>query len=216
MVDRVVIIGDGGHARVLAESVGTEAVLAGHLAPAGSDRAHELLGPRLGDDTQIRSLGRSGMRLVVGLGSVDRRTIGRRRDVLALVEADAHATIVHRSAHVSSWATVAPGTFVAAGAIIGVGTRVGCGSIVNTGAIVDHDCDIGDNVHIAPGAVISGGVSIGSNSLVGVGSSIRQGIAIGPDAVIGAGSVVVHDVAAGATVFGVPARQQHRGFACTS
>ncbi|MFU7517972.1 serine acetyltransferase, partial [Clostridium sp. HCS.1] len=37
-------------------------------------------------------------------------------------------------------------------------------SIVNSGAIVEHDCKIGDFVHVAPGVTMSGSVAIGSDT----------------------------------------------------
>ena len=59
---------------------------------------------------------------------------------------------------------------------------------MNTGASVDHDCHLGDAVHIAPGAVLAGEVEVG------------------PLAFVGAGAVVTRDVGDGMTVSGNPAR----------
>jgi len=72
---------------------------------------------------------------------------------------------------------------------------------------VDHDCQIGDHVHIAPGAALSGSVMMGEGCHVGVGATVMQGKTIGQGAVVGAGAVVVDDVAPGVTVYGVPARE---------
>lgn len=49
-------------------------------------------------------------------------------------------------------------------------------------------------------------VHVGENVWIGAGALILPGVTIGDDALIGAGSVVTRDVAAGATVFGNPAR----------
>lgn len=56
--------------------------------------------------------------------------------------------------------------------------RIGKRVIVNTGSTVDHDCIIGDYVHIAPGCHISGNVVIGDGVWIGVSSCIRNNIAI--------------------------------------
>ena len=83
-------------------------------------------------------------------------------------------------------------------------------AIVNTNASVDHDCRIGEFVHVAPGVAICGGVRVGAGTLVGVGARVLPNVTIGARAVIGAGAVVVHDVPDGAMVTGVPARQAPR------
>lgn len=82
--------------------------------------------------------------------------------------------------------------------------------IVNTGASVDHDCKIGDFVHIAPHATVLGGVEIGEGTWVGAGAVIKQYLKIGANCMIGAGAVVIADVPDGTTVVGVPAREIKR------
>lgn len=88
----------------------------------------------------------------------------------------------------------------------GLGARVGCGVIVNTGAQVDHDCAIGDFVHLGPGSVLCGGVTVGPLSLVGAGANVAPGVSIGGGVVVGVGAAVIRAVADGAVVVGVPAR----------
>ena len=71
---------------------------------------------------------------------------------------------------------------------------------------VDHECVIGDGVHIAPGAHLAAGVTVERGSWVGIGSVVKGGVHIGSDVMIGAGSVVLHDISDGALAYGVPAR----------
>jgi acyl-[acyl carrier protein]--UDP-N-acetylglucosamine O-acyltransferase len=78
--------------------------------------------------------------------------------------------------------------------------------IVNTGATVDHDCRLGDFVHVAPGAHLCGGVTVDEGALLGVGCAVAPGVRIGAWATVGAAAAVVADVPAGATVIGVPAQ----------
>ena len=84
------------------------------------------------------------------------------------------------------------------------------GAIVNTNASVDHDCVIGEFVHIAPGTAIGGDVVIGDGAFVGIGARILPGRRVGAGATVGAGAVVIHDVPDGATVVGIPARPLER------
>jgi acetyltransferase-like isoleucine patch superfamily enzyme len=83
---------------------------------------------------------------------------------------------------------------------------MGRACIVNTAATIDHDCWLGDGVHVCPGTHLAGNVSIGDRAWIGIGSAVRQRLEIGADAVVGAGAAVVADVPSGKTVVGVPAR----------
>ena len=77
----------------------------------------------------------------------------------------------------------------------------------HTRAVVEHDCLIGEHVHLASGVVLCGNVQIGAETHVGAGATVIQGIRIGANVCIGAGSVVLRDIPDGAKVVGVPARE---------
>lgn len=205
MADAPVVLGAGGHARVVVDAL-PGGVAGGHVSPEPATDAR--LGPHLGGDHVIAALAKAGHGFVLGLGFVDGGGARRRAGLLEqLAAADADlVTVVHAAATVSASASIGPGAFVAAGAVLGPDVRIGRGSIVNTRASVDHDCVIGDNVHIAPGAVLSGGVRVGADSLIGVGAVVIQGITIGAGVVVGAGAVVVADLPDGVIARGVPAK----------
>ena len=80
--------------------------------------------------------------------------------------------LVHPRAYVAGPNRIGDGTVVMAGAVIQAGAVIGKHCIINTGATVDHDCVIGDYVHIAPGAHLCGHVEVGEGALVGVGVGI--------------------------------------------
>ena len=92
------------------------------------------------------------------------------------------------------------------GVVINTGSSIGIGTILNTSCIVDHDCNIGDFVHIAPNSALAGDVSVRDMALVGIGSSIVQGKTIGTNSVVGAGSVVITNIPDDVVVCGVPAK----------
>ncbi len=200
----VVVVGAGGHARVVAEAVGQDRVV-GHLSPTKGE-FNALLGPRLGDDKAVAQVEADGHSLAIGVGFVDRPSAERRSRLIKGLGAVRLATVVHQRAIVAPSAQIGAGAFVAAGAVIGTNSRIGRASIVNTGSVVDHDCQIGANVHIGPGAVLSGDVEVGDDSLIGVGATVRQGVHIGRNVIIGAGAAVIADILDGDTAVGVPAR----------
>ncbi len=130
---------------------------------------------------------------------------------LQVVQAGATlATIVHPSAIVGSGVTIGAGSVLMAGAVVNVAARIGVGCIINTRASVDHDCTIGDGVHVCPGVALAGNVSIADLAWIGIGSSVIQGRNIGSRAVVGAGSVIIRDVENDVTVVGNPARELRR------
>lgn len=204
----VIIVGGGGHARVL-----VEALRAGNVSILGitdadpAKRGGTVMGvPVLGDDSVLGQHGPGRVLLVNGLGSV--RTPAARTSLFEAFASQgfSFATVIHPRAVVASDAMLAEGAQIMAGAVIQPGVSIGRNSIVNSGAVVDHDCVIGDHVHLSPGATLSGGVRVGSGSHVGTGATVIQGISIGAGCLVAAGAVVISDVPDGATVMGVPAR----------
>lgn len=114
--------------------------------------------------------------------------------------------LIHKLSLVSSYAIVQGGVFVAANVIVAADAIIENGCIVNHAAIVDHDCKVGEYSHIGPNATLGGGVTIGRRCLIGSGVVILPNIKIGDYAVIGAGSVITKDVLKGEKMVGNPAR----------
>lgn len=116
------------------------------------------------------------------------------------------ASIVHPDATVDATAILGAGTQVLARAVVAAGVRVGKGCIVNHAASVDHECELGEGVHIAPGATLCGLVSVADAVFIGAGAVVLPRLRIGADAIVGAGAIVTRDVPAGTLVVGNPAR----------
>src|ERR1700761_9012814 len=73
--------------------------------------------------------------------------------------------IVHSKASVSPSATISAGTVVMAGAVINAMAKIGKAVICNSACVIDHECTIGDFVHVAPGAILTGNVSVGEYTI---------------------------------------------------
>ncbi len=205
----VVLIGGGGHARVVAETLAALGrAPVGYLAPEPAPDAAPFaaLGPRLGSDADIARLAGEGCVFALGTGFVEAEGAQRRAGLMARIPAGRLLTVCHPAAIVSPSAVVGAGAFLGPGAIVATGAGIGPAAIVNSGAIVEHDCRVGANVHVASGSRLAGNVTVGDNALIGAGATVRQGVSVGEGAVVGAGAAVVRDVPAGATVAGVPAR----------
>ncbi|HUE85070.1 MAG TPA: acetyltransferase [Vicinamibacterales bacterium] len=214
MPDRpgVVVLGAGGHARVVIDILMRAGLyeLRGLLDPC--PRVATVDGvPVLGGDDLLPVLRERGVTLaIVGVGSTAGGT--EREAIFANARAAGFDFVnaVHPSATVAQTVVLGCGVAVMAGAVINPGATIGDNVIVNTGAVVEHDCKIGAHAQVAPRAVLCGGVRVGEGAHVGAGATVRQGVTIGAGATVGAGAVVLGDVAAGALVFGVPARPAGR------
>ncbi len=205
-----VILGGGGHARVLIDCLQSEgrAQVHGILDPDRSRWGQTTLDvPILGGDERLAGLIGEGVNcFAVGLGGTGDNRPRRRLFELAMSLGLRPLTIRHPMAIVSRRARIGEGAQLLPGSIVNAGAQIGVNAIVNSGAIVEHDCVIGDHAHVATGARLASAVRVGAGAHVGAGATIRQGITIGENAVIGAGAVVVKDVPPNATVVGVPAR----------
>jgi len=204
----IVVLGAGGHAKVLIEALrASSAELLGIVDPDLALMGRKVMGvPVLGGDDKVMQYRPDDVQLVDGVGSV---TLPQRRTDLFekfKKRGFSFATVVHPSAVVASDVELGEGAQIMAGAIIQPGTRIGRNSIINTGASVDHDCQIGDHVHVAPGVTLSGAVTVGAGTHIGTGATVVQGVRIGSGGVVGAGALVLNDVPDKVTVMGVPAK----------
>lgn len=209
MTRLVIVLGAGGHAKVLIDALQSRSIpIEGALDNDPAKQGGKILGISIfGTDEKLKEWAPNEVVLVNALGSIE--SLLARAAVHECLRARGYSflNVVHPSAVVSSHAHLGEDVQIMAGAVVQAGTRLGDGCIVNTGALVDHDCSLGEHVHVAPRAVLSGGVTIGSNTHIGTGATIIQGIRVGSHSLIAAGAVVIYDVPDGSRVAGVPARE---------
>ena len=115
-------------------------------------------------------------------------------------------TLIHLKSIVAKDVILKEGVVIMPGVIVNTGSTIGAGSILNTSSVIDHDCVIGDFVHIAPNSTLAGDVCVKEMTFVGIGSSIIQGKTIGKNSIVGAGSVVIKDIPDNVLAYGVPAK----------
>lgn len=206
MTTGVVILGGGGHAKVVIESLRA----AGHKVAAVIDAdptPRQVAGvPVVGDDSVLSRLRGEGLtQAFVAIGDNALRfklARGLREQGFELVKA------IHPSAVVSPSAQLGVGVAIMAGAVINAETQVGDLVIINTGAVVDHDCRLGAACHLGPASALAGGVRIGERAFLGVGVRAIPNITVGADTIVGAGAVILRDLPDAVVAFGVPARLQ--------
>ncbi|MFQ5456525.1 MAG: acetyltransferase [Nitrospirota bacterium] len=209
-MERVIVLGGGGHARVLIDlfRMCGDYEIAGILDPQFRKGTKIMSLPVLGGDELLKSSFDKGIKSAcIGVGTTGDNRVRIRLCEMAKEIGYKIPFLIHPSAMVSKSVRLNDGVQVMAGAVIQVDSSIGSNSIINSGAIIEHDSIIGSNVHICPGAIINGGTVIGDNSFIGAGATIIHGIKIGRDAVIAAGAVVIHDLPDRIKVMGVPARR---------
>lgn len=206
----VIVIGAGGHARVLADALlSAGRPVLGFTDTNAALRGTVLLGlPVLGDDGILDRHSPREIMLVNGIGSIDNRAPSLRKRVQEVLRAQGwrFVSVAHPKAILSPHATLGEGVQLMAGSIVQCGAVLGDGVIVNTGSIVEHDVCVGDWTHLAPGAIVCGDVRIGRSCHVGAGATVRQGLTIGDSCLVGLGAAVVRDAAPATVLTGVPAR----------
>ena len=208
MMDKIVIWGASGHAKVVADIIRLRAQheIVGFLDSVNPRRQDESFsgGRILGGQEQLMPLRERGVEwLIFGFGNCEAR--------LKLAEVAKSmgfllATAVHPGAIIAADATVCPGVVVAAGAVINACSLIGENTIINTSSSVDHDCSIGESAHICPGAHLAGQVTVGRGTWVGIGATVIDHVIIGSGSLIGAGAVVVNDIPDHVVAYGNPAR----------
>jgi sugar O-acyltransferase (sialic acid O-acetyltransferase NeuD family) len=208
MTKPVVILGGGGHARVVIDALRCAGhVIAGVIDPKADVAKNLPAGITwLGED--LSKARAAEVQLAIGVGSLDVGAKNPRPRLFNEAKAGGFDILSfrHPSAIVAGDVELGEGAQLMAGAILQPGVRLGVNCIVNSGASLDHDCRIGDHVHIAPGVVLSGAVEIGDGCHLGTGAIVIQNIRISASAMIAAGAIVTRDVPLNARVMSGPQR----------
>jgi len=208
-VQEIVLIGGGGHAKVLIEIIKLLkqykiiGILDSQIAIGTYISGIAVLGK---DDLMSNLYTNRVKNACIAVGSI--KDNSKRKNLYEKVKQFGFQvpSLLHPYSIISKDTIISEGVQVTAGAIIQKGSTIGSNSIINTGAIIEHDCVIGKHVHVCPGVVISGDCVIGDSAFIGAGSVVIQGLKIGENSIVGAGAVVNSNVAGSNRVMGIPAR----------
>lgn len=201
-MDNIVMIGFGGHAKSIADSI----IRVGKYNIIGyTDRIDSNCGFKyLGTDDELKYLFETGIhKAVLGVGYMGKSYI--RDSLVSQVKAIGYElpVIIDPSATIADDAIIGEGVFIGKNAVVNADSKVGNFCIINTGAIVEHENEIGDYSHIAVGAVLCGNVKIGCHCVIGANATVIQGRKIGNDCMVGANSTVLSDIKDNMKVYGI-------------
>lgn len=197
--ERVAIIGAGGHAKVVASTLLAQGYnVIGFYDDNSQKWGESILGiPIIGPVSDLTSATCDGA--IIGVG--DNRV---RKQLAEQMDLD-WVTAIHPFAWVHPDVLVGVGTIICAGSIVQPGAKIGAHVILNTKASVDHDCVVGDYVHISV-AHLAGAATANEGAFLALGSTVLPGLHVGAWALLGAGSVATKDIPPGSIAVGNPAR----------
>lgn len=216
MRSRLIIVGGGEHARVVAQVAASRPdlwELEGFVDPKPCEQMQQGMKlARLGVDSDLLPLlqGDATRQVVLGVGAVGATTT-RRQVVESLhIEGGRWASLIDASARVSPHVRIGRGVVVMPGSLVNCGAVLEDHCIINTGAIIEHDVNVGSFAQVGPGATIGGGTVLGVGCYIGLGACLRDHITIGQGATVGMGAAVIASVADRTTAYGVPAKVHPR------
>jgi sugar O-acyltransferase (sialic acid O-acetyltransferase NeuD family) len=208
--NKILLIGGGGHCRSVLDSLlESKQYSEIGIIDKKENIGQETMGVRyIGTDDNLQDLFQNGFSSAfVSLGSIGDPSV-RIRLYKKIMETGFSIPVIYDvTAAISKNAVISEGVYIGKNAVVNAGTSIGSGAIINTGAIIEHDCQIGEFVHIASGAVLGGNVTIKDHTHIGSGSVIKQGITVGKNSIIGMGSVVLKNTGNHITAYGNPCRE---------
>ena len=194
MCKNVIIIGAGGHGKVIADIVRkSNDNFIGFL---DDDLSKENVIGRVSECTKYQDC-----YFVIGIGNNKiRKKIAEEYPELK------YYTAIHPAAILSTNVKIGKGTVIMANAVINDSSEIGSYCIINTASVVEHDNCIEDYVHISPNATLCGTVKVGKETHIGAGAIIKNNISICGNVVVGIGAAIVKDIDESGTYVGVPGK----------
>ncbi len=205
---RILIIGAGGHAQVVADILLRMFDQSSGLEPIGYlDDNPALIGqsrlglPIVGTISQLSQINHDAVIIAIGHNAMRARLYKQFQH-----QGECFAIACHPRAIVAPDVTLGPGSVICAGVVVNPGSVIGQNVILNTSCSVDHHNRIDDHAHIAPGVHLGGDVQIGEGALIGISATVMPQRRVGAWSTVGAGALVHKDIASQMTAIGVPAR----------
>ena len=199
MSKEVIVIGAGGHGKVIADIIIKSGDRVIGFLDDGCTEKNIHGYPILGKTEDCLKYKDKEFFIAIGNNAV-RKKISEKYNMLKFY------TAIHPSAVIAMDVEIGEGSCVMAGVVINTSARIGKHCIINSGSVVEHDNKLADFVHLSPGAVLCGTVSVGECTHIGGGATVKNNTNISGDAVIGVGAAVVKDIDISGVYCGVPAR----------
>lgn len=210
MDKKILLVGGGGHCKSVLDTL----LKLNRFSKIGIIDKKENIGksilgvPIIGTDDDLYNLFINGYKhAFVTVGSVGNPNLRIKLFNILNVIGFSITNIIDPTAIVGCSVNMDDGIFIGKRAIVNAGSIIGKGSIINSGSIIEHDCTIGEFVHIAPSAVLCGEVKIGNRTHIGANCVIKQQLNVGENSIIGIGSVILKNIEDNTIAYGNPCRE---------
>lgn len=208
-MDKIVIIGSSGHAKVIIDIVEQE----GRYKIAGLIDRYRKVGEQtlgyqiLGREEELPELttrhALRGAIVAVGDNFIRAEVAARVGEICLDLP---FLSAIHPKASIAKNVSIGEGTVIMAGVAVNPCCSIGRFCILNTNSSLDHDSVMEDFSSLAPRAATGGNCRIGGYSAVGIGAVLVHDIRIGAHTVIGAGSTALESIDSLKVAYGTPAR----------
>ena len=165
MKKNLIILGAGGHGRVVKETA--EAMNNFDKIEFLDDNSEMAIG-KLNDISELSKEYRYAF-VAIGNNELRMEWIKRTEELGSILP-----VIIHPKAIVSPSASIYPGTIVTVGALIQTNVVIEKGCIIGAGTIIDHDSFIGYGTHVDCGAIVKSHCVVMSNKKIESGMIITR------------------------------------------
>jgi len=174
---KLLIIGDGGHARSCIDVIENNknfkiyGIISGSKKNVGKKIFNYKV---IGTDKDLKKLKKKVKYAHVALGSIG-GTFLREKLFNKLKKLKFSLPIIKSNkSHISKYAQIGEGTIIMHGAIINANSKIGYNCILNSNSLIEHDCEIGNHSQVSTGAILNGSVTLGSRSFIGSRSVVKN------------------------------------------
>ena len=197
MSERYILVGSGGHSRVIHElackcnidvsiiSVRDDSVeIPDYYTKLQVLTDHQVFTEFSPDNTNI----------LLGIGHMPNDSKRKETYLKYKEKGYKFPVMVHPSAIVPKDVILNEGCQIMSGVILQSGVTIGENTIINTRSSIDHDVTVGAYSHIAPGVTICGNTTISNDVFIGAGVTIINSINIKNNTIINAGTTVTKNI----------------------
>lgn len=201
MIDKIGILGAGGHTRTLINALS----LLGYSVEGIYDANYNSSEKEIIEGIELK--GNFDQVPEKDLVVISKGNCSEREELYKAFEKKVLSkNIVHPSALVET-RKIGIANQILAMSFISNTSKIGNNNIIYSNTSIEHEAILGDHNVITMNVAICGRVKIGNRVFIGAGASILPGTSICDNVIIGAGAVVTKDITESGTYVGVPAKK---------